>query len=846
MKRLLFLFAVIALCFSTYSQEISKIDVQLSEEMQLRNDDELIRINIILKAQYDQSELGSKAAIYRLKEDRRTFVVNELKRYSQETQQEVMSYLTNFERSNSVSEIKQFWIFNGISCNVTKEVIEELSYLDDILIIGSDKVINMLPDDLYSQPAEPTRELTYNVTKVNANQVWNQLGYEGEGIIVAVFDTGVNYDHNDLKTHMWTHPNFPYHGWNFANNNNNPKDDHYYNNYGNISQGHGTHCAGTVAGNGSSGSQTGMAPKATIMALKVLNNQGGGQASSVASALQFGVEYGAHVFSMSIGWPTQPSTQNPEATVIANRLLFRNAMVNVLEAGVVASVAAGNEGSSLSSYPIPRNVRTPGDCPPPWLHPDQTAQAGVSAVVCIGATDASDNIASFSSRGPVTWQNIAAYGDYPYSPGIGLIRPDVCAPGVNIKSCMWNNNSGYQTMSGTSMATPGVAGVMALMLSKNPELTPAQICEILETTAVRLPNASSPKGNIYGSGRINAFAAVSAVPEFIDCDSISNLTYTLEYDKVVNLRWKRPENCDGLIGYNISINGTQMCGTLTQESYTYWGYDEGKYVFCVKAVYEDCVSPLVCITVNVINICEPVTELFSKVTGCEVALSWNAPELISEVLHYNIYRDDEFLCKVETESYLAEETAGKYVYSVEVEYKNECVSEKVSIEVLVLEAPISLTATSQSGVIELSWEYNDESMFFNLYRDDKIIAPEIVEKHFSDLEAEGCIVHCYYVKATNKEIESAASNVACAAIIGIEEYPNSLKVYPNPSNSIINIEGEHIETITILNSLGQIVKVFQSTGNHTSIDVSHLVSGNYIFNIKFTDNTTSNVKIIVQ
>jgi len=826
MKRLL-LFALVALCLSAYSQEIPKIDTELQEEMQFRDDNELIKINIILKAQYDQSELGSKAAIYRLKEDRRTFVVNELKRYSQETQQEIMSYLTNFERSNSVSEIKQFWIFNGISCNATKEVIEELSYLDDILIIGFDKEHNWIFEDENPRPADGTREITYNVLKVNAHLVWD-LGYEGEGIIVAIVDTGVNYNHNDLKTHMWTHPDYPNHGWNFVGNNNNPMDDHN----------HGTHCAGTVAGDGTAGSQTGMAPKAQIMAIKVWNSQGSGGTSSMCQGIQFAVEKGAHIVSMSGGvWGGGSA---------AERIQFRNTMNNVLDAGLIASIAAGNDHTGTYYQAIPNQVRVPGNCPPPWLHPDQTTQGGISSVVCVGATNETDNIASFSSWGPVTWQTISGFNDYPYNPGMGLIRPDVCAPGVNIKSCSRTNVNGYQLMDGTSMATPCVAGVMALMLSAYPELTPAKICEILETTAVHLPNASSPKGNTYGSGRINAFEAVSAVLLMEKCDPVSDLSCTLEYYKVVRLTWNKPANSEGLLGYNVFVNGNPMCGLITEESYTYWAYEEAEYTFCIKAIYEECVSTAVCEKINVISICEPAADLTANVSEYNVLLSWTAPSLIWEVLQYKIYRDGVFLAQTVADSLLVEGTAGKHVYSVEVEYNNECISDTISIEVLILEAPINLTATSQSGIIELSWEYNDESMFFNLYRDDKIIAPEIVEKHFSDVEAEGCVEHCYYVKATNKEIESAASNVACAAIIGIEEHSNSLKVYPNPSNSIINIEGEHIETITILNSLGQIVKVVQSTGNHNRIDVSHLVSGNYFFNIKFTDNTTENVKIIVQ
>jgi len=153
------------------------------------------------------------------------------------------------------------------------------------------------------------------------------------------------------------------------------------------------------------------------------------------------------------------------------------------------------------------------------MHPDQTTTGGTSAVMCVGATNNNDASANFSSRGPVTWQSVSTFNDYPYSPGMGLLRPDICAPGVNIKSLSYTNNTGYlqgMEWSGTSMAAPCVAGVIALMLSKNPALLPEEICEIIETTAVHLPNASSPKGNTFGSGRVNALAAINTVPEYIE------------------------------------------------------------------------------------------------------------------------------------------------------------------------------------------------------------------------------------------------------------------------------------------------------------------------------------------
>jgi len=211
MKKLLILIISFVICLNSFSQEIKKIDIDLQEEMQARTTSELIRINIIMKSQYDQVELRSKSAMYRLKEDKRTFVVSELKNFAKEKQKEIMSYLTHYAKSGIVSEIKQFWIYNGITCNATKEVIEVLSFLDDILIIGFDKEISVLPEVDTSLLADPTRGIVDNVLKVNADQVW-ALGYKGEGVIVAVLDTGINYDHQDLKKRMWIHPNYPNHG----------------------------------------------------------------------------------------------------------------------------------------------------------------------------------------------------------------------------------------------------------------------------------------------------------------------------------------------------------------------------------------------------------------------------------------------------------------------------------------------------------------------------------------------------------------------------------------------------------------------------------------------------------
>ena len=483
---------IIAFSYPGFSQDI--ITPNLEERISVAESDDLVRINIRLADQYDSELLRQKTKNVRSRNERREIVTQELKTFSKNSQKDIMSFLTGHEKNMQVDNIMPLWIVNVINCYATPEVIEQISGLPGVVRVDYDQERQILELSDGHIPPEKTDALDYNpntawnVDLINAPQVWEQ-GFTGQDIVVAVMDTGVNPNHQDLAGRMWTHPDYPNHGYNFVNNNFNTSDIHS----------HGTHCAGTVAGNGTAGTTTGIAPGATIMALKVLNDSGGGTESGVWAAVQFAVDYGAHIMSLSLGWPY---SANPD------RSAWRTSMVNAMEAGVIAAVAAGNEGGWGGPAP-PSNLRTPGDCPPPWTHPDQIAEGGNSAVVTVGSTTQSDAISGFSSRGPVTWQNIAPFNDYAYNPGTGLIAPDVVAPGSDILSLSNTNNSGYTVKSGTSMAAPAVAGVMALMLSKNQGLTPEEISQILEETTLSL---SANKSNIFGSGRVDALAAVEATP----------------------------------------------------------------------------------------------------------------------------------------------------------------------------------------------------------------------------------------------------------------------------------------------------------------------------------------------
>ncbi|MBO4574246.1 MAG: S8 family serine peptidase [Bacteroidales bacterium] len=466
-----------------------------------------IKINIILKAQSDAVALNRMADVFSTKAERRDFVVNTLKHQAEESQADLINHLNDLKTNGLVEDIRPLWIVNSVSCYAEGWLVDELAKRDDVLAVYQVDEFQCVESEDVDASVErgDGREIAENVTKVNADQVW-ALGYTGEGVLIGLIDTGVRLDHADLQGNLWDGgAEYPNHGYDFYQHDNDPSDTH----------GHGTHVAGTIVGNGASGTQTGVAPDAKIMVLKVFHGEDNlTEPTMWVEAMQFAVEHGAEVLNMSLGQPM------PSASI---KLMMRQACDNTLASGVVAAICAGNFRQMSGLSPKPHNIWSPGDCPSPYLHEDQMVNpGGTSCVISVGAVDFNDAIASMSSFGPSTWTDVAQYNDYPYSSGsstsIGLIRPDVCAPGVNVKSLDWSSTSGYCLKSGTSMATPCVAGTIALMLSKDHELTPERIDEILENTAVKL---SVHKSNDFGSGRIDALAAVIAIDDD-DVEEIDN------------------------------------------------------------------------------------------------------------------------------------------------------------------------------------------------------------------------------------------------------------------------------------------------------------------------------------
>ena len=492
MKRIALISILLLACMMGFAQGC--LDPLLSQEMNRRSDDEQIEVIVLMKAQYDRSQLCRRADYFPSRAERRAFVVNELKAFTEASQHDLKSTLAEMESHGLVSSVHSLWSANTLYFEATKSALLDLSERADIEIISLNIQHQWIAERETPKPASATRETTPNITMVKADQVW-ELGYTGAGVVVAVVDSGVNYEHLDLADHLWDGgEEFPHHGYDIVNDDDNPMDD----------KGHGTHCAGTVCGDGTAGSLTGVAPDVTLMCVKSIRGDGFGGAVNIAGGMEWAVEHGCDLISMSLGMVDAGTT---------DKEILRRTCEAVLDAGIVAMVCAGNEGNAFLqlTYPVPNNVRVPASCPPPYLDPDQMANPGaVSCVVAIGAVNYNDAAADFTSRGPVTWQD-TEFGDYAYNPGIGLIRPDMCAPGVSIKSLDYNNTSGYTNMDGTSQATPCVAGIVALMLQKNPELTPTEICRILEETSVKL---TPTKSNTTGVGRVDALAAVNAVEAY--------------------------------------------------------------------------------------------------------------------------------------------------------------------------------------------------------------------------------------------------------------------------------------------------------------------------------------------
>jgi subtilisin family serine protease len=335
--------------------------------------------------------------------------------------------------------------------------------------------------------------LDKSVPQIGAPDAW-QAGYDGSGVKVAILDTGVDLNHPDLAGKIVASQSFVA--------GESVQDGH----------GHGTHVASTVAGSGaaSGGKYKGVAPGAELVVGKVLSDGGTGSESDIIAGMDWAAHSGAKVVSMSLGASARPRETDPLANAVDTL---------TAQTGVLFTIAAGNEGPGATT------VGSPGIA---------------ASALTVGAVDADDAVTDFSSRGPIA---------------DGGLKPEITAPGAGIVAARASGTTmgrpvddNYTGASGTSMATPHVAGAAAILAQQHPDWTSTRLKSQLISTA-----KTSADSSVYlqGAGRVDVSRAVgqtvsgSGVVDFglrpfgAKDPVVKQLTYTNDGDQPVTLSLAR-------------------------------------------------------------------------------------------------------------------------------------------------------------------------------------------------------------------------------------------------------------------------------------------------------------------
>jgi serine protease AprX len=469
---------------------VSKIDPSVLQETA---DGKAASVIVLLA---DQADVSSAHAM-RDQDARGWFVYNTLRQHAERTQAGLRTYL----KAQGVS-FRTFWAANMIEVTANRALLESLAARADVAKIDSNRPTRWIEKPevanhgVTQAPVVPGA-IEWGVQRVNAPQVW-AMGFRGDGMVVGGLDTGIRWTHLAIKNQ--------YRGWDGANANHNynwwdaihsgggvcgpntqqPCDDN----------GHGTHTVGTAVGSDGGANEIGVAPNAKWVGCRNMN-VGNGTPATYTECFQFMIAptdlagqnanpaLRPHVLINSWGCPpSEGCTGGDELRVITE---------NTQAAGIFVQASAGNSGSSCGSVSEPI--------------------AMYEATFSTGATDINNNLASFSSRGPVTRD------------GSNRLKPNISAPGVNVRSATRSSDTAYTSLSGTSMAGPHVSGVVALLWNARPAL----VRDINATKNV-LQNSANPQVNVsagqpycggtpptqipnnyFGYGRVDALAAVNSV-----------------------------------------------------------------------------------------------------------------------------------------------------------------------------------------------------------------------------------------------------------------------------------------------------------------------------------------------
>ena len=386
----------------------------------------------------------------------------------------------------------RYWLIDSIAGTVELSRIHEIIDLPGVVFVELDGVLGIQMEEV--------------VPVHGVDLVWQDTGYTGEGVTMAIIDTGIDGNHTALDDldddNMTDDPKIVA----FYDAINNPGATNGTEIFPYDDNGHGTHCAGITAGTGAPNYQhIGVAPRANLVGVKVLDGGGSGSFAAVMAGMQWTVEkrheFNIRAASMSLGALTGAIewTSSEEESV--------NRMANeMMRAGVTLFIAAGNSGGTAT-------IGTPGSA---------------EDVITVGSLDKDTSIAIYSSQGPTEE---------------GRVKPNIAFVGSSVNAPDANTGDGYVALSGTSMATPGAAGVAVLMYQANPDLSPFDIRNIMQETSTyrechyMLANEpcaedAIPKNrqnNVYGHGHVNAQPAVDEAANY-DYDLSLTLNVTLASD----------------------------------------------------------------------------------------------------------------------------------------------------------------------------------------------------------------------------------------------------------------------------------------------------------------------------
>ncbi|MSP11967.1 MAG: DUF11 domain-containing protein [Chloroflexi bacterium] len=437
---------------------LAKIDPQVLKEFTTQKS---VTYLVYMKNQADLTQVNMMPM--GLARHQQTF--NTLFQFAERSQQGLRSLIAERVSKGEVQQQIYLWIINGAGITSDEATLYAIAARPDVARITANNT-HKLPDlkkesslTLGQAGAAPAT-VGWNIHQIRADQVWQDYGIRGQGVVVASMDTGVDYTHPAVANQ--------YRGYNGNNNYNWADFTHTYPNNPGDGNGHGTHTMGTMVGDDGGENKIGVAPGAKWIAVKIFDDSG----STTDLAIHQGFQW--------ILAPTDLTGNNPDpskAPQVVNNSWgsfnggdpsFQTDVQAWRAAGIFPAFAAGNEGDGAGT------VGTPGGYPESFA---------------VGATDADSRVADFSSRGPSFFVQT---------------KPEVSAPGRFVRSSI--PGATYVEASGTSMATPHIAGTIALMLSANPALSLNDLATYLEQTAHDL----GPTGpdNDYGWGLIDAYDAV--------------------------------------------------------------------------------------------------------------------------------------------------------------------------------------------------------------------------------------------------------------------------------------------------------------------------------------------------